>query len=190
MPEGGVLNFAGDIRHRGKRWVHQDDGGDSARFEIVVNLRRIKAIDRKGRKEGREEVSPECPANSLRIRKPPEISARIAKRPVPAEGSSTTSSGRIAAADSAARPKRDRRGELLERLTSSERRGVWLGRGWKSSKALPAAPWAYRLDEDRAAILSQEQNSRGLAGIITSLPVPKAGGIGCAEGGTPWPREA
>ena len=58
MPEGGVLNLAGDICHRGKRRVHKDDGRDRRSVEVVVNLRGIEAGDRKGRKEGSEEVSP------------------------------------------------------------------------------------------------------------------------------------
>ena len=56
MPEGGVLNFAGDIRHRGKRWVHQDDRWHDPGIEVVVNLRRIEAGDGKSREEGGEEV--------------------------------------------------------------------------------------------------------------------------------------
>ena len=54
MTIGGVGHAPGDVGHHRKRRVHQHDAGNGTLVQIVVDLGRIEACDRKSRKEGRE----------------------------------------------------------------------------------------------------------------------------------------
>ena len=74
-----------------ERRVHQHDAGRDGGIEMIVDLRRVEAGDGNGRKE--EDSRLAVSASSLRTSAPPAVSARMASRPVPAEGSSTRSPG-------------------------------------------------------------------------------------------------
>lgn len=56
MAEGGVDHPALDIGHDGERRVHQHDGWQNAGVEMIVDLRRVEAGDRQGRKEKRKKT--------------------------------------------------------------------------------------------------------------------------------------
>jgi hypothetical protein len=103
MAIGGVGNAAFDIGHRRERRVHQHDAGRDGGIEMIVDLGRVEARDGNGREEKRQQMA-RVSASSLRTSAPPAISARMASRPVPADGSSTRSAGVMAAAWAATRP--------------------------------------------------------------------------------------
>ena len=86
----GVSHAAVDMRHRRKRRVHQDDARADAGVEMIVDLRRVEARDgQAGEKPGEK---PGAGIGELVEReRSAASSARIARRPVPAEGSSTRS---------------------------------------------------------------------------------------------------
>src|SRR3546814_8673883 len=51
MAIGRVSHSTRDVRHHRERRVHHDDGGYDASVEMIVDLGRIEAADRNGRKE-------------------------------------------------------------------------------------------------------------------------------------------
>ena len=56
MAIGSVSHAAGDVCH-GRKWrVHEDDGGNGARREVIVDLGRVDARDGDGRKERVEQI--------------------------------------------------------------------------------------------------------------------------------------
>ena len=56
MAIGGVGHAPRDTRHRREGRVHDDDAGHKVGVQMVVDLRRIEAGDRDGRKEGGEKI--------------------------------------------------------------------------------------------------------------------------------------
>ncbi len=54
MAERGVCNSALDIRHDRERRIHQHDARYDRGIEVIVDLGRVEAGDRNGRKEGGE----------------------------------------------------------------------------------------------------------------------------------------
>ena len=79
--------------------------------------------------------------------------------------------------------ERDRRRELLERLafrrTPRMRRQQAADLRQRREPRRRSSGFA----EKRMSVFAQEQDGRGLAGVIGRLPVPGAGGVGGAEGG-------
>ena len=106
----------------------------------------------------------------------------MARRPVPAEGSSTRSAGVSAAAVAAAKPSAIGVENCCSAWLSSERR-VWEGSSAATSPASRAARREIRAPAHAAPEFAQEQNRRRLAGVVGRLPVPGAFGVGAAEGG-------
>ena len=106
----------------------------------------------------------------------------MASSPVPADGSSTTSAGVIAAAVLAAKPKRDRCAKLLKRFALFGTAGVG---GKKAGDLCQHRQHRGRRSGTRAhgrTELAKEQDGRRLAGVVGRLPVPSAVGIGGAKG--------
>ena len=124
---GGIGHPYTDIRHRRERRVHQHGGRRDGAVEVIVDLRRIAARYREIRKQMRRADAARVSASSFRMSAPPAISARMARRPVPADGSSTRSPGVTAAAQSAARPSGIGVENCWSAWLSSERR-VWVGK--------------------------------------------------------------
>ena len=122
-------------------------------------------------------------ANSFRTSEPPAISARTARSPVPADGSSTQSRRRDrGGASSAARPS-----------------GIGVENCWKRLALLGTARMGGKkacdlheqrkrrgrragFAKERLSVFAQEQNRRGFAGVVGRFPVPSARGVGGAEG--------
>ena len=115
-----------DVRHRREGRVHRHDGRHRGGIEVIVDLGGVEACDGDGRKE---EVSSadRVSASLFRTSAPPTISARMARRPVPAEGSSTRDAGPMAAAVRAAKPSGVGVENCWKASLSAERR-VWVGR--------------------------------------------------------------
>ena len=134
---------------------------------------------------GKREVSRSArvSASSLRISEPPAVAARMASRPVPADGSSTRSVGVIAAAVSAARPSGSGVENCWSAWASSERR-VCVGnrRGDFRQHGKPRCR-RRGFAEKRLSVFAQEQDARGLARLVGVFPVPGARRVGGAEGG-------
>jgi hypothetical protein len=103
MAQGGVGHAAIDVRD-GREWrVHQHDVWCDTDVEMIVDVCGVEARHR-GAGKRRERSPARVSASSLRTSDAPDSSARMASRPVPAEGSSTMSAGVIAAAALAASP--------------------------------------------------------------------------------------
>ena len=106
MTEVGVVADAVDARCRRERRVHDDNGGPGAR-QAVGDVLGVHAGDQgfgeqaaqEGAADVRDLVQMQVPGDALL---PSAHSAITASMPVPADGSSTTSPGRIAAACNAA----------------------------------------------------------------------------------------
>ena len=106
----------------------------------------------------------------------------MARRPVPADGSSTTSAGVIAAARGAARPSGIGVENCWSASLSSERR-VWVGRRLAIFASMRQRGGRRAgLAEERLAVFAQEQDGRRFAGVVGRFPVPSARGVGGAEG--------
>ena len=120
-------------------------------------------------------------ANSLRMSEAPASSARMARRPVPADGSRTTSAGVIAAATLATYASpigvencwRDFAFLGPPCLCRKEARNPQQHRQHGGRRR--------RLGAHGGAIPSQEQDGRRLAGVIGRLPVPGAGRVRSAK---------
>lgn len=56
MPISGVGHAAADIGHHRERRVHDDDARHGGAIEMVVDLGRIEACERNGRKESGEKI--------------------------------------------------------------------------------------------------------------------------------------
>ena len=101
---------------------------------------------------------------------------------MPADGSSTTSAGVIAAATLAAKPSAIGVRELLKRLAllGAARVGRKEAGDLASIGSMAAGDAALRTHGRTE--LAQEQDRRRLAGVVGRLPVPGAVGVGGAEG--------
>jgi hypothetical protein len=111
----------------------------------------------------------------------PASSAKMASKPVPAEGSSTTSAGAIAAALAATKARSIGVENCCSARLSWDRR-VWVGRSRDLAQHLQLASGRRGLRADGWTELAEEQDGRSLAGVVRRLPVPRAGRIGAAEG--------
>ena len=148
---------------------------------MIVDLRRIEARHGRAGKEGGKQCGAVA-ASSFNTSAPPAISARMARIPLPAEGSNTQSADVIAAAVQAARPSVIGVENCWSAWLSSERR-VWVGRRPTIfAQCDQSRGRGVGFAENRLSVFAQEQDSRCLAGVIGRLPVPCAGGIGDAEG--------
>ena len=139
VAEGGVGHAAIDMGHRREWRVHQHHAGAHASAPRWSSI--CAASNRDVVTPGKRWVSnpARVSASSLRTSAPPASSARMASRPVPADGSSTRSAGVIAAAVLAARPSVIGVENCWSAWLSSERR-VCVGR----SPPILAASAAWR----------------------------------------------
>jgi hypothetical protein len=92
---GGVGNAAFDMRRDREGRVHQHDARAHIGVEMIVDMRGVVAVSQPCR-ERDAQASRAGFRHFVENQPPPASSARMASRPVPAEGSSTRSAGRDA----------------------------------------------------------------------------------------------
>ena len=181
MTIGGVGHAPGDVGHHRKWWVHQHDAGNSIGVQIVVDLGRIEACDRKGWKEGREK-------RAARLGQLVEMEPASGNF---GENGEQAGAGRrfqhdIVHGDRGGgrrgESQGDRRRELLEGLALFGTAGV---RGLKAGnlgEQRQCACWRAGFAEKRLSVFAQKQDGGAFANVIGGLPIPGAIGIGAAEG--------
>jgi hypothetical protein len=98
--------------------------------------------------------------------------------------------GVMAAAVRAASPSGHRRGELLQRLAFLGAAGLAGQEACNLRQRGQARRRRVGLAEDGRSELPQEEDRRGLAGLISGLPVPEAGSIGAPKAVSMIPRAA
>ena len=181
MPQRRVRAAPVDIGERRERRVHQNDGGGGAGTEVVVDPGRVEARDTDIREEMAEEAG-----------------ARVGELVQDERGAGKLGEDREEA----------RAGRRLQHLIARrnrgrsgrhERQGERRGELLEGLALLRASPMAREqvgdLDQHRqqgggrpgtrahrAAKPAQEQDGRGLAGVVGALPVPRATGIAAAAG--------
>ena len=180
MAEGGVCHPPLDMRRDREGRVHQHHRGCDGRIQIVVDLRRVVAADGGAWEQMAEQV---CAGLSELVQR------QDAAGEGGEDGEQPSAGGRFQhqvarrdrGGDAGREAERDRRRELLERralLGAARMRGRQRGQLGQHGEHPRRAAGAGAHGRPMPA---QEQDLRGLAGLVGVLPHPGAGRVGGAE---------
>lgn len=182
MAERGFGHAALDIRQHGKWRIHEHDGRNHGRIEMIVDLGRVEAGDGQGRKEGREQpgahlgqlVEDERAAGDL---------GQNGEEAGPGRGFEHTVGRGDRGGGHCRQAKRDRGRELLEGLRFLGAAGMRRQQQGDSGQQRQAVGRGAGLTQQRLSVFADEQHRRRLARLVCGFPVPCAGRVGGAEGG-------
>jgi hypothetical protein len=181
VPEGGVGDAALDMNRRRERRVHQHHRRTHAAVEVIVNMRGVKAADRRCREQRVEQSAAGFGEFVQRQLCACEFGEHR-QQAGPCRGFQHQIGSRDRRGGRGGEAECDRCRELLKRLgflrapcLRRRQRRELAEHGEKSGGRSRAGTHG-------GAELAQEQNLRRLRGFVGELPIPGAGRIGSAEG--------
>ena len=170
-----------DMRHRRERRVHQDHARDHVRGEQIVDVRGVMPRDRHAFEQILEQ-------RRARVGKFVEMEVRTGcagkggKHPRPRRGLEHNVVRRQACGEACCMGEGERCRELLEPHTLLRAAGVDREKPGELCEPVGHGVFVgFGLEECRR-VFAQEQDLRGLAGLVGGLPVPGTVRVGSAEG--------
>ncbi|WP_244550742.1 hypothetical protein [Bradyrhizobium sp. Rc3b] len=181
VAESRIRHPSIDIRYRGERRVHQDDARCDTRIEVVIDL---DAVEPRDLNVG-EEMAEQLCAGIGQLVQHQGAAGELCK-----DGEQTGPRGwlqnaigrRNSGCGTCRQPERDRRRELLKRLTVFGTSRVGREKTRHSRKHRQHGDGRAGLGAHGRAELAKEQNGCRLADVIGGLPIPNAGRVRGAEG--------
>ena len=170
-----------DMRHRRERRVHQDHARDHVRSEQVVDVRGVMSRDR----HAFEDILEQRRARGgklVEMKVRPGCTGERGKHPRPRRGLEHNVVGRHACSEARCMGERQRRRELLESHTLLRAAGVDREKPGELCEPVGHGVFVGFGREECRRVFAQEEDLRGLAGLVGGLPVPGTVGVGSAEG--------
>lgn len=182
MAEGCVGDPALNMGHDREGRVHQNDGRDRVRVEVVIDLCRIEPRDVDARKKRVKEAGTHLGEF---------VEHQRAARDFGEDGEQARAGGRfehaIRRGDCGCRGRGKGKwhggGELLESLHLFGAARMRRQKGCDLRQKGQACRRRSGFADQRLPVFAEHEHGGGLAGLVSRLPVPGAAGIGGAEGG-------